>query len=280
MPTLIKAPNYQELIGGPGPREVVDRGQRVVSWFSCGDASAVATHLTLQRFDKARVHIARIHIDNEHADNQRFQADCERWFDSPITEIRSDKFADAWDVWETERFLKGPYGAPCTRALKRNVREAYADFNDIQVFGFTAEEVKRADEFRWRNPEIMVVTPLIDAGLTKADCHRIVAEAGIEIPVMYRLGYANNNCIGCVKGGMGYWNKVRKDFPETFDRMAKLERTLDHAILKEQFEVNGKRVSRPIFLDELAPNRGRLASEPNIECSVFCAGLDGELEAA
>lgn len=35
---------------------------------------------------------------------------------------------------------------------------------------------------------------------------------------MYDLGYANNNCIGCVKGGIGYWNKIRIDFPEESDR--------------------------------------------------------------
>ena len=36
-------------------------------------------------------------------------------------------------------------------------------------------------------------------------------------PLMYDLGYPNNNCIGCVKGGMGYWNHIRKDFPEVFE---------------------------------------------------------------
>ena len=41
---------------------------------------------------------------------------------------------------------------------------------------------------------------------------------------MYDMGYPNNNCIGCVKGGMGYWNHIRKDFPEVFDSRAKLER--------------------------------------------------------
>ena len=40
---------------------------------------------------------------------------------------------------------------------------------------------------------------------------------------MYKLGYNNNNCIGCVKGGQAYWNKIRIDFPETFNKMAKLE---------------------------------------------------------
>jgi len=41
---------------------------------------------------------------------------------------------------------------------------------------------------------------------------------------MYKLGYHNNNCIGCVKGGMGLLETSKVDFPEHFDRMAKLER--------------------------------------------------------
>ena len=32
------------------------------------------------------------------------------------------------------------------------------------------------------------------------------------------MGYNNNNCIGCIKGGMGYWNKIRVDFPEVFEK--------------------------------------------------------------
>ncbi|CAK7024888.1 MAG: hypothetical protein EUB_02291 [Eubacterium sp.] len=59
------------------------------------------------------------------------------------------------------------------------------------------------------------------------------------------MGYPNNNCIGCVKGGMGYWNMIRKDFPEVFSRMAKLERDIRHSCIKN------------CFLDELEPNRGR-----------------------
>lgn len=59
-------------------------------------------------------------------------------------------------------------------------------------------------------------------------------KAGIEIPAMYKMGYNNNNCIGCVKGGMGYWNKIRKDFPKVFDRMAKIEREVGATCLKDQ----------------------------------------------
>jgi len=41
---------------------------------------------------------------------------------------------------------------------------------------------------------------LIDNDLSKENCLAIIDRAGIEIPMMYKLGYNNNNCIGCVKG--------------------------------------------------------------------------------
>lgn len=261
--------DYAQLIGGPGPRPYVDRGQRIVAWFSHGDASAVATKLCLQKFGSDRVKVYCIDVGSEHSDNARFRADCERWFGVKIHVVKSAKYADTWTVWRSRRFLKGPEGAPCTQVLKRAVREEHSGMEDVQAFGFTAEEQDRAIEFAWRNPEIMLYSPLIEAGLGKNDCHAIVSGAGIEIPAMYRLGYLNNNCIGCVKGGMWYWNKIRQDFPETFSEMAKLERELDHAILKDR--TGGE--TKPLFLDELKPGKGRKADEPKLECSTGCQAL-------
>lgn len=79
---------------------------------------------------------------------------------------------------------------------------------------------------------------------------------------MYRLGYHNNNCIGCVKGGMGYWNKIRRDFPETFARMAAIERDVNATCLKDD---NGQ-----VFLDELDPERGKDEGPIVPECGLFC----------
>ena len=75
---------------------------------------------------------------------------------------------------------------------------------------------------------------------------------------MYDLGYPNNNCIGCVKGGAGYWNKIRQDFPEVFERRAKMEREIGHSILKD------------CFLDELPIDKGRMSEEVMDECSILC----------
>lgn len=246
---------------------------RVVCWFSCGDTSAVAAKLALRKYAATHeVVIARIVIDNEHPDNDRFAANCERWYGRPIFSIRSDEYRDCWDVWESRRYIAGINGAPCTTYLKKAVREAFQRPDDIQVFGFDSSETDRAAKFRANNFEIVLETPLIEERLSKDDCHGLIRAAGIEIPAMYRLGFTNNNCVGCPKGGAGYWNQIRVHFPETFERMAALESALGAKLIK----LGGKHIS----LRELRPNAGRMSTEPRIDCDLLCRAFSESLEAA
>lgn len=246
-------------------------GSRTVCWFSAGAASAVAAKLTLAEIDPNAI-ICYTDPGSEHPDNERFLADCEEWFGRRIQRLKSERYDDTWQVWSERRFLVGPQGALCTTELKKMVRFAFERPTDRQVFGYTSEEQHRADRFRKQNPGVELLTPLITYGLTKADTLAMVARAGIELPEMYRLGYTNNNCIGCVKGGIGYWNKIRRDFPATFWRMAGLERGIGHSILKDK---NG-----PLWLDHLEPDRGRYGDEPDIECGLLCTLAEEVIEGA
>lgn len=236
---------------------------RIVSWFSCGAASAVATKKALEKYGD-KVIIASCVVENEHPDNERFLQDCEKWYGQSILRLRSDKFKDCWEVWEKTKYLVGPKGARCTTEMKKLVRQRFQKVSDIQIFGFTAEETHRADRFMEQNPEVHLETPLIEFGLKKADCFTELRNAGIELPAMYRLGYKNNNCVGCVKGGAKYWSSIRRDFPEVFARMVELEKKLGVKILK----VKGKR----IFLDELPLNYRSNQVEPEMECGLWCKG--------
>lgn len=247
------------------PGEVL-KWPRVLAWFSCGDASACAAKLAVEQYGEDCEVLYCDTLAYEHPDNMRFLVDCERWIGKPITILKSDKYKDIYDVFERTRWLVGPKGARCTTELKKNVRKAYQRVDDLHIFGFTKDEMHRVEQLKKENPEIYTDFPLINASMSKADCHRMVRDAGIELPAMYRLGYKNNNCIGCVKGQAGYWNKIRVDFPEAFERMAKMERKLDAAINKRY--VNGKR--QRVFLDELPPTMGRYNAEPDIECGVLC----------
>lgn len=244
---------------------------RVVCWFSAGAPSAVAAKLAILDFPDHEVVIAYCDTGSEHPDNLRFIKDCEKWFEQEVVMLKNPKYEDTWDVYEKENYLVGHIGARCSLELKKRVREKFQHQDDIQVFGYDASESKRADRFRASNPDVVLDTPLIRRGLTKRDCKNILSDFGIEIPVMYKLGYKNNNCIGCVKGQKGYWNKIRKDFPDTFDRMAKIERRLGISInanTHKKDPITGKVVR--VYLDELPPDAGNYKEEPDISCGITC----------
>ena len=239
---------------------------RIVCWFSCGAASAVATKLAIaENAGKHPLVIAYTEVLEEHPDNKRFLAECEKWFGQEIVILGNDYYKRSiYETFKTSAMnIRG--AAPCTRVLKKQVRERFELPTDRQVFGYTAEEEERYNRFIDANNSVDIWVPLIDRGLMKTDCLAMLKNAGIELPAMYRMGYHNNNCIGCVKGGMGYWNKIKVDFPEVFQRMATLERYKGQTIFKDR------------YLDELQPEDGNYPQEQSIECSIFCQMAEADL---
>ena len=243
---------------------------RVVSWFSCGVTSAVATKLVLDEYRGTMpVVVAYTDTGSEDDDNMRFLHDVEQWLGIEIVILKNPDFVDTFAVYEKTGWLVGPAGARCTLELKKKMRRLFEDVaTDLQVFGFDATERGRANDFVANNPEIQCKFPLIEAGYTKDDCHTILMHAGIKRPITYDLGFKNANCLkrGCVKGGAGYWNHYRKVYPNRFADMAAMERKIGAAINHKY--VNGERVA--IYLDELPPDMGRYDAEPAFQCGLFC----------
>jgi len=241
--------------------------QVTVAWFSGGVSSAVACKLMADELD----HIIYQHIDDQETDTLRFVRDCEAWFGKPV-EIIQSRYKCVDNACRGMAYVNGTEGASCTRILKRRLRKEWEAerqfFNTFRyVWGMdcSKREQGRADNLRYVvMPEHEHVFPLIDHGLTKTAAHGMLREAGIARPAMYDKGYPNNNCVGCVKGGMGYWNKIRRDFPEVFAARAKMERDIGGSC------ING------VYLDELDPERGRECKIVLPECGAMCeAALPG-----
>lgn len=230
-----------------------------IAWFSGGITSAVATKLSLEKYDNVSIYFCE--TNQHHPDNVRFFKECEKWFGAKINILTNTKWKSV-DAVLKHGYINSPHGAYCTKLLKKDVRVAIEKIVDFerQIFGFEYEkrQIKRAERFVEQYPKSLGSFPLIDAKLNKQDCLKMLVDAGIELPMMYRLGYSNNNCIGCVKGGMGYWNKIRVDFPEIFKRTSELERLAGHSCIK------GK------FLDELDPIAGRFEPIELPECGINC----------
>lgn len=242
---------------------------RILVWFSCGAASAIAAKLACEKYGVDNPDLEILYCDTlkfEHEDNPRFMADVSAWIGKPIKILKSQEYEDVDDVFIKRQYVVGIGGASCTRFLKREVRKAYQMPGDTHIFGLTADEEDRIAEFEERNT-IETEFILMENGVTKNDCYFRIHRAGIILPAMYLLGYDNNNCIGCVKGGMGYWNKIKRDFPDRFNRVAQVTREIGARLLKRS--VNG--IVTRHFLDELKPDWGkRMEDEPKFDCGVMC----------
>ena len=242
--------------------------KEITVWFSCGAASAVAAKKTIEIYGKSNnVRVVNNPIKEEHSDNQRFLKDIESWLGVEIEYAINPKFPDqsCETVWRERKFMSSNFGAPCTLHLKKNARQVWEMQNptDYIVLGFTADEEKRAKRFSETNKQ-KLLTPLIDKNITKQGCFDILLDAGIKLPEIYKLGFPNANCIGCVKAtSPTYWNLVRKTFPEIFKERAKTSEELGVNLVRYK----GERIQ----LKNLPKDaKGRDLKNYNFECGIFC----------
>ena len=233
---------------------------RLLVWFSCGAASACALKLV------AHMNPLAIYCDlskDENADNERFLRDVENWTGIKVTKIKSAKYDSIEEVFDARQYMAGPSGAPCTVEMKKVPRFQFQRADDTHIFGMSTDERKRIAGFESDNHDLNLAWPLVDAGMSKADCLQMLKDAGINLPVKYAQGYENNNCEGCVKASSPhYWNLVRKTAPEVFKRRCEQSRRLGAKLVRYK----GER----IYLDELPESAGEKLNE-NLSCGPQCA---------
>lgn len=230
-----------------------------VSWFSAGVSSAIATKLAIDCIDK----IIYTHIDDQHPDTMRFVKDCEAWFGKPV-EVLQSPLRSVDNACRMASYIRagGGRGRACTLRLKRRVRQEWEQDNQgrhCYVWGMDASEKKRAENILRTMPQFEHSFPLIERGIGKDEAHEILKASCIKRPAMYEMGYHNNNCIGCLAGGIGYWNKIRLDFPDVYEARARMERTIGFSVLAEG-----------VWLDELDPERGRHEGPICDDCGIMC----------
>ena len=231
-----------------------------VCWISAGVSSFMAGWLAGD-VDKW----IYIDIDDQHEDSMRFIKDIEKAIGKEVEILRSEQYRTVEECVFAFGGFKNPWNnfAPCTNWLKKRVRKAWEaaheDYDLTYVWGFDLKEKNRAERTVEANPQASHEFPLIEKNLSKEEVHGLFERTfDFKRPLMYDMGYPNNNCIGCVKGGAGYWNRIRKDFPEVFKNRAELERKVGYSILKGT------------YLDELDPNKGNMNTEIFPDCGIMC----------
>jgi hypothetical protein len=121
-------------------------------------------------------------------------------------------------------------GAPgtrsCTADYKIGVigrelkRRGATETNKATIgIGISVDEIHRANNRRVE-PHERIVYPLLDLGLRRIDCQRIVRDAGLPVPV-------KSSCFFCPFHRPETWHEMRREEPEEFEKACQLEELLN-----------------------------------------------------
>ena len=268
----------------------VSKEYPVIAWWSGGITSAIACHLCVEWFGLDCVRIIFMDTKSEDADTYRFKNDCEKWYGKTIETLTNDGYTDVEDVWRQHLSLNLANGAKCSEVLKITPRKKFETRNkySYQAFGFDVDELHRAIAMKANNPASNPIFPLLAMCVSKKECFKILPNdlfLKIEPPRVYKLGFLNNNCFeyGCVQGGIGYWQKMKREQPVKFYRRAKIEHELTDAkgtpvtMLKDQSEGGGLvfLLPHPKYpnVKDISMMKGR-EPKPLMECNGFCGTND------
>lgn len=267
----------------------IDMFKKIIAWWSGGVTSAVTCKLCIDIYGVENVRLIFIDTFNEDGDTYRFKKDCEKWYGKEIETITriGKKYDKIQDVWYKYKSLNVAGGAVCSSELKRELRKEWEKENEYvaQAFGFDLDEVRRVKSMVNNYREsAKPIFPLLMYGLTKKDCVQMILDAGIKLPKAYALGFLNNNCLktGCVQGGIGYWQKMERDIPKNFDRMADIEHELTYmkgepvTMLKDQSKGGGLVFLKPHpdypHIKDISMMKGR-EPKPLMECNGLACGV-------
>jgi hypothetical protein len=103
------------------------------------------------------------------------------------------------------------------RELK--ARGAAVDTPADVLIGISTDEIRRANNRR-AEPFERIRYPLLDLGLSRLDCMRVIRDAGLPMP-------DKSACWFCPFHSASAWANMRTDHPDQFERACELEETLN-----------------------------------------------------
>lgn len=217
--------------------------------YSGGVGSAMAAYLVAQQVPKKDIILLFHDVRGGHDDDvYRFNADVSRFLEIPISECSDER--TIWEVIKENKCLPSIWMPFCTRILKLEMGDKF--YNQMPYFVYhqenpEAEELAlypdvqfslytgycKGEEKRVEKAKYPVNYPVFDAGLTSADCKRIIRdEWGIELPRAYQW-FEHNNCIPCWKSGSkDYWRKVWEHYPDRYQMAIEMEEYTGHTQFK------------------------------------------------
>lgn len=245
--------------------------QHVVMW-SGGITSWATARLVIERHGRENVTLLFADTQVEDEDLYKFNQQASAQLGMQLVTVADGR--DPWQVFEDKRWLGNTRIAQCSHVLKQEPCRAWLEVNadpehTVLYVGIDWSETHRLpgivrNWLPWRAEAPLTEPPYRDKQQWLDEARKV----GLDIPRLYRLGFAHNNCGGaCVKGGQAQWARLLEVFPERYARAEQAEKRMrlmlgkDVSILRDRSGGD----TRPLTLTELRERieAGR-ESQPNL----------------
>lgn len=236
---------------------------RIVVGYSGGVTSAWCLSWALNHYQRSEVVALFSDTKKEDEDTYRYLAQMADRLGIAITERSDGRSVE--EVEDDENALANNRMAFCSRILKTEPRDRYFDelraagVTDITlVLGYSKHEWERVQRgtMRAERGGYRVRFPLAETGVSKQACVDWSVALGVPVPRMYEWS-DHANCVGCRRGGKGYWLAVQANRPEVFEAAKAREAEFGHTFLKDMslatLEVVG--LKRPVRRREAIDTR-------------------------
>lgn len=273
----------------------------VVMWSGGITSWATARHV-IHEHGTASVTLLFADTRFEDEDLHRWNNDAATQLGMPFFTIADEKQRDPWQVFEDASWIGNTRIAQCSHILKqiptRNWLDRAADpAGTVLYLGIDWSETHRIrgirkgyahtvggcehnrcaalfdkDGRRLPGPgcgNLLNVPWQVEFPLTKApykDKRQLMDEAraaGLELPRLYDLGFAHNNCGGaCVKGGQAQWARLLEVFPERYAHVEAFEQRMRERLGKDVSILRDRTggTTKPLTLTAL---RQRIEDQPD-----------------
>lgn len=244
--------------------------RHVVMWSGGITSWATARHV-IQQHGTASTTLLFADTNAEDPDLYRWNDEASKQLGVPITRVADARERTPMQVFEDKRWLGNTRLAQCALELKLKPCEDWLAGNPELTFDNTTLYVgldwsepqripgNRASWLPWRTEYPLTEPPYWD----KAQLFTQARDAGLEIPRLYELGFAHNNCGGgCVKGGVGQWTRLLKVFPELYARHEAFEQRMRTTLGKDVSILRDRTggATKPLTLAAL---RQRIEEQPD-----------------
>ena len=206
-----------------------------IIFFSGGACSYMTAKRVIAQYGVDNVELMFSDTSYEDESLYKFVEDSAKVLGAKLTILKDGR--NVWDMAEQDNFVYNSMIANCTKELKiatarRYIKENYLPSEVVLYMGIDWTEPQRygAPLANWA-PYILKF-PMGEAPyLNKDDMLVEIAKDGLEVPRLYEMGFAHNNCGGfCFKAGIGHFIHLFKKMPERFLKNAERERERERAI--------------------------------------------------